>query len=209
METAESTDSAFNWAQWVINRYQTPVFVVDGSSTVIFRNSAAAAIVGAKSGFSIRSGKLRLGTKSAEETLQKVIAQHDSRNEVRVPCYGIRMARPDATRDWLLLVHVLQLPRSGRQMPTLFLVQAIGRVQPRVVPSQALQELFGLTKREIAVAIELLRSRALRTTARRLSLSPETVRSHLKRTFQKCNVHSQAELLALLQRISEFAASRP
>ncbi len=59
-------------------------------------------------------------------------------------------------------------------------------------------ELYGLTHAETAVTLELQRGQRLAQIAERLLLSINTVRSHLKRVFQKTETHSQASLIRLL-----------
>jgi DNA-binding CsgD family transcriptional regulator len=86
-------------------------------------------------------------------------------------------------------------------------VQLIARLRPREVPVLALRDLFGLSDREIDVVAALLASNSPRAVARRMTVGRETVRTHLKRIFRKCNVHSQTELLSLIHSLSVLAAS--
>ena len=48
------------------------------------------------------------------------------------------------------------------------------------------------------VARSLFAGHSVEETARLLGLSPNTVRTHLKQVFTKCEVNSQAELMHLL-----------
>jgi DNA-binding CsgD family transcriptional regulator len=48
------------------------------------------------------------------------------------------------------------------------------------------------------VARRLFAGRSVEQTAAALRLSPNTVRTHLKQIFTKCEVQSQAELMHLL-----------
>jgi DNA-binding CsgD family transcriptional regulator len=61
-----------------------------------------------------------------------------------------------------------------------------------------LRQVYGLTPAQSAVARSLFAGRSVEETANELELSLNTVRSHLKQIFTKCEVNSQAELLHLL-----------
>jgi DNA-binding CsgD family transcriptional regulator len=71
--------------------------------------------------------------------------------------------------------------------------------------SVALRQEFGLTPAEAAVAIELLNGRGLKAAAKRLGVSPTTVRTHLSAVFNKTNTHRQAELIqVMLRRVANW-----
>jgi DNA-binding CsgD family transcriptional regulator len=63
---------------------------------------------------------------------------------------------------------------------------------------EVLHQVYGLTPAQSAVARSLFAGRSVEETANELDLSLNTVRSHLKQIFTKCEVNSQAELLHLL-----------
>lgn len=191
----------------ILDRYQCPLFVIDERAALVFKNRAAARVLEARSGFHESNGRLRLGAK-ADAALRRIIAGCQSSGEAHNECYGMQLAST-LPRDWLLFIRPLE--RSGDDEPAMrtFLLHAVGRTRPRAAPARTLQALFGLTARETTVIAELLRSGTLETIARRLALSQETVRSHLKRTFRKCNVHSKAELLLLLQSAAAFETEAP
>jgi DNA-binding NarL/FixJ family response regulator len=56
-------------------------------------------------------------------------------------------------------------------------------------------ELRELSAREQEVLVQLADGQRVATIARRLHISPSTVRNHLKAMYRKLGVHSQAELL--------------
>lgn len=178
-----------------------PVFLVDADRKVLYRNSAAQRVVGAKAGVQLRSGRLCFAMVKHDE---KLIALLEGwRDGESGECRGFTVARNKLTRDWLVIVRPLVSERKGR----VFLLQLIARLRPREVPVLALRDLFGLSDREIDVVAALLASNSPRAVARRMTVGRETVRTHLKRIFRKCNVHSQTELLSLIHSLSVLAAS--
>lgn len=182
----------------VLARSETPIFVIDSARRLLYRNAVAAVLLRADAGLAERDGRLSLGKRS-DSTLQRLIdadlesgAGHEMSRGMRVEC------RPQG-RSWIVLCRRLEV------RPPAFLVWAIGRTRPRAVPAAALRDLFGLSPREIAVVTELLASGAVAKAAEDLFLARETVRSHLKRIFRKCGVHSRQDLFALLHCLSQFS----
>jgi DNA-binding CsgD family transcriptional regulator len=64
--------------------------------------------------------------------------------------------------------------------------------------SERLRHSFGLTAREATIATLICLGYGPSQLAKRLSLSTNTVRSHLKRVFFKTQTHRQADLVRLL-----------
>jgi DNA-binding CsgD family transcriptional regulator len=56
----------------------------------------------------------------------------------------------------------------------------------------------GLSTRELEIVTGLLAGERVAMTAKRMFLSPSTVRNHLTSVYRKLGVGSQQELLALL-----------
>jgi len=68
-----------------------------------------------------------------------------------------------------------------------------------VSPGQ-LRDIFGFTRSEAAIAVELVRGRSLAQVAAAQGVSLETVRSHLKRLLAKTGTRRQAEVVGLIIR---------
>jgi DNA-binding NarL/FixJ family response regulator len=74
-----------------------------------------------------------------------------------------------------------------------------GRAPTPQRPDSSGAEFGDLTRRERELVAELLQGYRVSTIARRLRISPHTVRRHLKNIFLKLEVGSQAELLEKLR----------
>ena len=61
-----------------------------------------------------------------------------------------------------------------------------------------LRERYGLTPREVEVALLVLHGQGVKPIADQLELSANTVRTHLHNIFAKTRTHRQAELVGLL-----------
>lgn len=69
---------------------------------------------------------------------------------------------------------------------------------------------YGLTAREADVLEELFNGRTAPYIARNLSVSINTVRSHVKRVYAKLSVHSQQELIDFIETdMSQRENNRP
>lgn len=73
-----------------------------------------------------------------------------------------------------------------------------GQPHGKRVRTDSLRGLYGLTEAEARVAAQVVTAGSLREVASRLEISANTVKSHLKRIFLKCEVASLAQLSALV-----------
>lgn len=71
---------------------------------------------------------------------------------------------------------------------------------PAVIAARHLQLEYGMTPREVEVAILLAEGCSNSTVARRLGISPHTARHHTQRVLGKLGVHSRSAAGALLRR---------
>ncbi|HZL00519.1 MAG TPA: LuxR C-terminal-related transcriptional regulator [Caulobacteraceae bacterium] len=70
--------------------------------------------------------------------------------------------------------------------------------RPMETSEEVLRRLFGLTEREATVLAALIGGDDARAIARRLSIGPETVKTHLRHIMQAVGVGRQAELIKLV-----------
>jgi DNA-binding CsgD family transcriptional regulator len=79
-----------------------------------------------------------------------------------------------------------------------FIVLIFGPREWRDISTDALVEVYGLTRAQAEVARSLFNGQGVEETAAALGVSRNTVRTHLKHIFSRCDVKSQRELLHLL-----------
>ena len=95
-----------------------------------------------------------------------------------------------------------------RGAPPARLVLAFADLDARdVVDPDELRRLFGLTKAEAALAVELAARLSLDKAADALGVTKTTARSTLKTVFAKLEVTRQTELVALITRLPRRAAA--
>ena len=78
----------------------------------------------------------------------------------------------------------------------------VQRVTPRLPSRDQLQMRFGLTRKEGEVALLLAKGKTLDEVALQVHASRHTIRHHTENIMRKLNVHSRAELVPALLRIS-------
>jgi DNA-binding CsgD family transcriptional regulator len=66
------------------------------------------------------------------------------------------------------------------------------------VPPALLSKIYGLTRSEEKLALEIARGQSVEEAAARLSIAPSTARTHLKRIFMKTETNRQGQLVSLL-----------
>lgn len=71
---------------------------------------------------------------------------------------------------------------------------------------EGLRALYCLTVMEVRVALRLAGGAGIPDAARALDVAPSTIRTHVKSLYQKLDVHSQAELASLIDRIAKYLA---
>ena len=104
------------------------------------------------------------------------------------------------------MIHTLPLHHSGtdetvRQATALVLI-----IDPEHEPEPAaalLRRLHGLTKMEAQVALRIVRGADLKQVSEELSVSVDTVHTHLQHVFNKTGTHRQAELVRTLLTLSQ------
>jgi DNA-binding CsgD family transcriptional regulator len=95
--------------------------------------------------------------------------------------------------------HRARLRGDGHELALDALVRSNGRA-PQAAPAAVnLRIEYGMTPREIEVALLLAEGCSNRTIAHRLGISPHTARHHTQRVLVKLGVHSRAEAGAHLR----------
>jgi DNA-binding CsgD family transcriptional regulator len=180
------------------HRRGEPVFSLSFDGTVVEMNAAAEAAL---------TGPLRL----ARGRLAAVVAgdQHKVDGAIRRSIYGLQPSIQridDGSGSQRILLLALPVVADARDVfcrtsAILVLVDTARRVGFSDEFRSRLSESFGLTPREAEVAGLVATGLNLAVVARRLNMALGTARVHLKSAMSKIDVHSQAELAALVARL--------
>lgn len=185
----------------VIDRYQHLSILVDADGRVVHCSRSATALSVPSAGLCIEEGRLAAATPVDRTALREAI---------REVAEGTGRDAPDRTRAVTLSV-------PGAQRPTVVSIFAAGKAfqaetggvtelvlvmarNPHVehdIHTCSFVKQFGLSPAQARVSVMIIAGHSLVDTARRLHVSENTARSHLKQIFQKTNTHGQMELVHL------------
>jgi DNA-binding CsgD family transcriptional regulator/PAS domain-containing protein len=178
------------------------LFLVGERGHVRHVNRAGEAILAARDGLCIASGRLGAANGHQCKQLHGLIAAAGARDGERRS--GGTMALPLPDRALPLSITVAPVT-SERYSPfhegRCVLVCVTDLNAGTSLPGQKLRELFGLTGAEARVAVALFEGLSPRETADRHGISPNTVHIHLARIFEKTGTNRQTELARLMMRV--------
>ncbi|MET7772237.1 LuxR C-terminal-related transcriptional regulator [Nocardia sp. NPDC005366] len=186
----------------VLDVHRHGLVIVSSGGAISYANPSALSILESRDGLCRgRSGHLESSDNRSAAVLRTLI---DSAIRAGGPCDGGRtlVPRRSGAGQYALLVAPLN-PKSGcrEERSASALVVIVDPGEAITGGPKALRELFGLTAAEARVAAAALRGEGLRSIAEELSVSVNTVRTHLQHAFEKTGTHRQAELVRVLTTI--------
>ncbi len=194
------------WSLEALAMSNASFFVLDARCKVIFASRSAADMFGADSPLRIRAGHLQVNAPDLHRRLASMVAAAVATAEGRpsIEPAVLAIARPQGD-PLTLAVSPLPALRDAPPRALVFVKDAaVGQAQ-----GAALQALFGLTAAEARVALELTRGSSVDEICELLSLSRNTVRTHVQRVLTKSNTSRQGEFISLALRTVATAPTGP
>jgi DNA-binding CsgD family transcriptional regulator len=190
----------------VLQLMPNPALLLDGKGRITLANPAAESLLRTSDGLTLdRDGGLCLAAALPAETaaLSRALAQASAvasgtGTELGGPS---RLTRPSGAAP--LLVLPVPLPPLAFALwellePARVLVLIVDPSAQSRATAGAIQTTFGLTAAEARVAVLIGSGLSGPETAAMLGISPSTVKTHLKRCFEKTGMHSQVGLARIL-----------
>ena len=178
-----------------LDRLGLAMLVLGDDDEILAANIAARRLCTRRDAFCEFGGRLQLLRRSDAERWQRL--KQSGRTSL------MNLPRATGRRSYLLLASPVAVPSDVFDRVTCLTV-----LDPHCDAesdlAQLLQSSLELSASEARVVATLAEGRSVREAADSLGLSHHTVRSHLKRIFGRCEVHSQAELMQLVGRIAQF-----
>jgi DNA-binding CsgD family transcriptional regulator len=188
------------------------IILSDAQARVIYVNPAAQRILDKSDGLSVgRAGslistlrdqtiQLRTLVKSAAETALRSSRTVGISRNVSPGGGAMRLVRPSGMGALEMLVSPLRavVPMSGSSVEGRASVM-ISLVDPEAgiaVDAAALRQMYGLTAAEARLALQLLDGKDLTAAALAMEVSIHTVKTLLKRAFERTGTHRQTEFVA-------------
>jgi DNA-binding CsgD family transcriptional regulator/PAS domain-containing protein len=190
----------------VLQLMPNPALLLDGRGRITLANPAAESLLRKNDGLTLdRDGGLCLAAALPAETaaLSRALAQASAvasgtGTELGGP---LRLTRPSGAAPLLVLPVPLPPPAFALWEllePARVLVLIVDPSAQSRATAAAIQTTFGLTAAEARVAVLIGSGLSGPETAAMLGISPSTVKTHLKRCFEKTGVHSQVGLARIL-----------
>jgi DNA-binding CsgD family transcriptional regulator len=174
------------------------VFLLDASANVVVCNSTAKRLCQDDGWAQVLYNKLNFSMPSVQSWLLTSMTSTERRASLPVGA---------AENRTLLRIHhvaqsITENAEGQPQQPSDLFVLTIGDSPPSTVLREDLRAAYGLTAAESAVAAELYTGKSLARVAEVLGLSVNTVKTHVKRVFRKCNVRSHVQLVKRIDGIA-------
>lgn len=179
----------------ILDRLDRGVVLLDAEGRIVDANTHALQVIRNCSGIRLRAGRLAFADPALDEQMQRAIAGERSvlRGGRAVLASRVRCRGGD---PYQIVVRPVPPDTDERKVAFFALLYAPNGL--RGISADVLRQMYGLTPAQSTVACSLFAGRSVEQTAKALGLSLNTVRTHLKQIFTKCEVNSQAELLHLL-----------
>lgn len=175
----------------ILDRLDRGVVLLDARGRIVDANSHAQHVIRNCSGIRIRDRRLSFTDAALEARLQAALA--DGRAGAAVLAARVRCRGSEPYR-----VVIRAVPDDADERNVAFFVLLYAPNGLQGISTEVLRQVYGLTPAQAAVARSLFAGRSVEKTAQLLGLSLNTVRTHLKAIFTRCEVNSQAELLHML-----------
>lgn len=190
-----------------LDRLDHPLLVLDRRGRLIHFNQAAATLLACADGLVATATTLLATSPALTDRLRRLLATAAGEGSHPPAARAMRLPRRSGKPDLWLLATPLRpefewlLPR---QPSVLLCVSDPEATLAR--PAARLAELFGLTRAEAGIAVDLLGGHGVREIAERRGCSVNTVRVHLARLRKKTDTNRQSELMRLLMNLPGLSA---
>ncbi len=184
-----------------IDRLPIGVVLVDAEGRSAAVNRAAQDILERHGGLRLdAAGHLSAAEPADQVELERLIAEASTCGRATSGCGGtLNLATAAGSRSLAVLVSPLRLDRRALDDPRVLAAVFVRDPDRRpAATEEALQQLYGLTRAESRLASLLVSGLSLEAAAKRLGVTTNTARTHLKRVFAKTQTSRQGDLVSLL-----------
>ncbi len=179
----------------VLDHLDRGVIVLDANGVVLDANLPGTRILDGRNGMNVRKDRLTFSDAAFDRRFAQLLAQRRRDPDSVTRAIAARLPRPRAQPYFVLAIPIPPHTDARNVAVAVFVYAPDER---RDISTELLREIYGLTNAQAEVARQLYAGRTVEHAATALRLSPNTVRTHLKQIFMKCDVKSQAELMRLL-----------
>jgi DNA-binding CsgD family transcriptional regulator len=191
----------------ILDKLDRGVVLLDSKGRVVDSNAIAHRVLASGNGLLVRNDRLAFADCDIDARFEQLLKSNgkprgkaegrtDGKTNGKARAVAATVKRSGATSCRVLVTPVTS--PDGEPHPVAFLAVIYAPAEQRDIAKEVLVEIYGLTRAQADVAHHLYAGRSVEETAAQLRLSLNTVRTHLKQIFSKCEVQSQAELMHVL-----------
>lgn len=183
-------------AQAMLDGSDRAILLVDKQMRILRASQAAIDILNLRDGLCCRDGELRVAEVPTMNVLQATVRA--TIDKAPVPCSAFSCHRPSGRPPYRLIV--LPAGMAG-DIGALIMIDDTHLADGDRNRLHWLQEIYQLTRAEMALAEGLLAGETIDEVASRRAVGRETIRSQLKTLFAKTGTRRQTDLVVLLTRL--------
>jgi DNA-binding CsgD family transcriptional regulator len=188
----------------ILDHFAIGVLLVDQRGSVLHANTAARALL---------DGGLRLDADWASDTFPFGRVKGCIRSVIsKATCRALTLRSNASDRPMFVMVTPIDcratessLDASWPSQAALVILCDLGR--PASLPATSMAEAYGLTGAEVRVAEAASGGAGIGEIAHQLGLSPNTVKTHLRRIYEKTGTKRRAELARVMAMVGFARAS--
>ena len=189
LQTASGAFSSFG--RLILERLERSVVLLDGAGGVVDLSTLGRRALERSPSILVRNGRLAFADPALDERLVRWLDGDRGADGALTVTLGSHEAFPCRVVIW-------PVAAPGARRDVAFLALIYGPEGSREIGLDVLTRLYGLTPAQAEVARLLFAGCTVDEAATQLAVSRNTVRTHLKQIFSKCEVRSQAELRHVL-----------
>jgi DNA-binding CsgD family transcriptional regulator/PAS domain-containing protein len=187
--------------------------VLDEHGRMIHSNRLADAVLAQRDGISASGEQLVVAGREDARRFRELVARAVGQFSSNRPAVAqaMQLSRPSGRPAYELVVRpaprgLLADDRRLNARVAVVIGSDVGERAPAELSAEAVQQLFGLTRKEAELALRLAAGRRLLEAARDQGISLNTARAHLRAIFAKTGINRQSRLVsALLKSVARVA----
>jgi DNA-binding CsgD family transcriptional regulator len=184
--------------EMVLDRLSEGTVVIDAAAQVLHANRRARELLALVRDMAEPSGLLSFADHRTRREFHRALGRGDVDDDTDAPARGFLVRDRAGATVARARLESLQRHAADHDLPPRFLVSLHRLPQHAQVSAETLRHLYGLTPSEARVAAHVVAAASVQELSDQLALSRNTVKTHLRRTFRKCEVNSLAQLTALV-----------
>ncbi len=185
-------------AQAAFDTIPDAALLVDKAGIILAANRAASYLLAGRAGLSADEDRLRIRDRHLHSKLSRILQGIALAHEFNLPAPAggaIGVTRPSGAPDWLLQIFPVEKKMPGA---ALVLIVSAGTDSPS---ESDLAKLFNLSTMQAQISLRLFEGQPANEIGDGLGISRNTLKTHVRRLFEKLGVTRQTELMRLLSKL--------